>query len=504
MKFNQLITLLLLTSFSWSANASIDNSRNIKEAYKAILSLHFEKADVYLDEEKKQNPKNVLVDCIRTYKYFMKYSLSSEPDVLKSFENYYDKSLSALDDEDESDPYRLYYMADLYIQSAFVNAMASNFITAGFNYRKAYNTTYKNYELFPDFILNNKSLGVMNIGVGSVPKSYSWILDLLNLTGDINTGYKQFETMLNLSMNNKEYDYLFIETLMMYSFTQSSYNNGDETSALLDSIYASPQINEKYKNNQLYIFSKSSYHFHRKENDKAIICFKAIQNEYNTNPNKLYYLDYMYGNGLLYKLDINSLKYYKRYIYNYPGTNYVKACYHKSAWINLILKGENYYLPYMQKIIDNGSNLVDADKLALKEAESEEIPNPYLLKARMLFDGGYYNKADSVLFAAYKNDKITSERDKLEYIYRLGRINDERGNFILAEKYYKETIKKGRNYEYFYAAKSALQLGYKYESMGNYLQARKMYELIFDLDFNEYENSITQKAKSGLSRIEGK
>jgi len=503
-KINQSIFLLLLITFSWNAKASIDNSKNIKQAYKSILSLHFEEADMYLDKEEKKNPKNVLVNCIRTYKYFMKYSIGSESEALKSFENYYDRSLSALDDEDESNPYRLYYMADLYIQSAFVNAMASNFITAGFHYRKAYNTAYENYELFPDFILNNKSLGVMNIGVGSVPKSYSWILDLLNLTGEINTGYEQFERMLNLSMNDKKYDYLFIETLMMYSFTQSSYNNGDETSDLLDSIYACSEINEKYKNNQLYIFSKSSYHFHRKENDKALICFKSIQEEYNTNPNKLYYLDYMYGNSLLYKLDINSLKYFERYIYSYPGTNYVRACYHRSAWANLILKGENYYLPYMQKIIDNGSDLVDADKLALKEAESEEIPNPYLLKARMLFDGGYYNKADSVLLVAYKSGKIISERDKLEYIYRLGRINDEWGNFKLAEKYYKETIEKGRDYDYFYAAKSALQLGYQYEYMGNYVDARKMYELILDLDFDEYQNSITQKAKSGLSRIEGK
>ena len=501
MKLFKALLLIFLISFSWKAYASIDNNSNIKEAYKAVLSLRLETARQLLDNEKKLNPNNVLVSCIRTYSYFMEYSISAKSESLANFEKYYDISLSSLEDEAESSPYKRYYMADLYIQNAFVNAIASNFITAGFSYRKAYNTIYENRELFPNFILNNKSLGVMNIGVGSVPKSYTWMLDLLNLSGNINTGYKQFEYMLNLSITNSDYEYLFIETLMMYSFTQSSYNNGDETSAFLDSLYNSEEINNKYKNNQLYVFSKSSYYLHKKENDKALHCFESIQNEYNSNPNKLYYLDYMYANSLLYKQQESCLKYYNRYIETYAGTNYVGACLLRSSWASLIMKGEKYYLPYKQKIIDNGTDLVDADKLALKEAKSDEIPNKHLLKARMLFDGGYYHKSDSVLRAAYRDAKIISERDKLEYVYRLGRIYDELGNFTVAEIYYKESIEKGRDYKYFYAAKSALQLAYRYESMGRYSEAENMYNLIFDLDFNEYHNSITQKAKSGLSRL---
>ncbi len=484
--------------------ASIETNENCKNAYKAVLSLKLNTARLILDKEEEINPSNTVVLCIRAYAYFMEYALSSKKDAFDNFNLYLDKSLSALDNENKNNPYRLYYISDLYIESAFANAMESNFITSAYHYRKAYSAVYDNYELFPNFALNKKSLGIMNIGIGSVPKSYTWILNLLNLKGNINTGYQQLEDMLNLSINKPEYNYLFVETLMMYSFTQGSYTNESSRSKLLEKIYSnSSTFFNKYKDNQLFMFSKSSYHSHSNNNEKLINTLKLIQKEYTSNPFKLYYLDYMYGEALLHKLDRNCLKYYTRYLNNFPGTNYKRACLHKSAWIDLITKGKKYYLPYKQRIIDNGTELVDADKLALKEAESDEIPNVELLKSRMLFDGGYYPKADSIISMASKNGKINTTKDKLEYTYRRGRIYDEWGKFDKAEYYYKKCIKDAKDYKYFYAAKSALQLGYHYENMKKYSKAKEMYELILDLDFDEYQNSITQKAKSGLSRLEG-
>jgi len=501
-KYINQIFILLFFLFSTGATASIETNNNCKIAYRAVLSLRLETAHLILDKEEETNPNNVVVSCIRTYAYFMEYAISSKKDAFEKFEDNLNKSIDALDDEDENSPYRLYYISDLYIESAFANAMESNFITAAYNYRKAYNAVYENYELFPDFTLNKKSLGIMNIGVGSVPKSYTWILNILNLSGNINTGYKQLEEMLKLSIDNPKYNYLFIETLMMYSFTQGSYNNAGSRSQMLENIYNNPKYVNKYKNNQLFMFSKSSYHSHSNNNEKLIESLSLVQPEYTSNPYKLYYLDYMYGDALLHKLDENCLKYYTRYIVNYTGTNYIRACLQKSAWTYLITKGEKYYIPYKQKIIDIGADLVDADKLALKEAESDEIPNVYLLKSRVLFDGGYYAKADSIINLANERGKIITTKDKLEYTYRRGRIYDEWGKFDKAEAYYKKSIEGAKNYKYFYAAKSALQLGYQYENIGKYSEAKKMYELILELDFDEYQNSITQKAKSGLSRLE--
>ena len=54
---------------------------------------------------------------------------------------------------------------------------------------------------------------------------------------------------------------------------------------------------------------------------------------------------------------------------------------------------------------------------------------------------------------------FSNEKHIIEYFYRKGRIYDEMQNIILAKENYQKTIDLGRNTNYFFAAKSALQLG---------------------------------------------
>ena len=124
------------------------------------------------------------------------------------------------------------------------------------------------------------------------------------------------------------------------------------------------------------------------------------------------------------------------------------------------------------------------------------------MRSRLFFDGGFYYKADSVLQKGNDLQAYKTERNKIEYTYRKGRIYDEWGYFTKAEKYYLQTIKDSRDMKYYYAAKSALQLGYGYEKKGNIDNAIEMYKLILDLDFDEYNAGITQKAKAGLNRTQ--
>ena len=67
--------------------------------------------------------------------------------------------------------------------------------------------------------------------------------------------------------------------------------------------------------------------------------------------------------------------------------------------------------------------LLDDDKLAEKEATKKEAPNVYLLKARLLSDGGYYEKAISTILRKSQQKYIklremflNSHTDLQEYI----------------------------------------------------------------------------------------
>jgi tetratricopeptide (TPR) repeat protein len=126
------------------------------------------------------------------------------------------------------------------------------------------------------------------------------------------------------------------------------------------------------------------------------------------------------------------------------------------------------------------------------------VPNIILLKARLLFDGGYYNKAKNLLLTdinGFKDDDI------IERYYRLGRIAQKSGDIDEAKLYLKKTIETGKNSTRYFAGNAALQLGIIYEKENNFEKAKHYYNICRTLDFDEYETSIKEKAKQGLERV---
>jgi hypothetical protein len=501
---NKSLLFLFVSSFFFvkNANSNIDFNNNCKKAYEYVLSFHFDKADSILQIEKRENPDNSVVETIKCSSSFLKYINSNKKEDLKHYYSDYEFAIGKIDKESDDNPYKLYFLADLYLHSAFVNALQSNFFTSIVHFKKAYNSIKENKKKFPKFVLNDKSLGLVNIAIGSIPKSYNWTLTILNLKGNSKLGNYQLEQFLTNCIQRKEYNYLFVESVVLYSFTHNSFAYKNDTNNILSTIYHDPHYTKLYKNNQAFAYSKAAYFQHLKQNDNTLKTLQSIQNEFLQNKYKLYYLDYMLGECLLFKNDNTSITYFDRYISDYPGKNYLKSATYKKSWAYLLDSDIDSYKDELGKIDDIGVTFFDSDKQAQKAANQNFTPNVEILRGRLLFDGGYYKKADSVLQQAYKNGYINTEHDKLEYIYRQARIYDEMGKHEVAEVYYKMTIKKGRELPYYFAANSALNLAFYYEENGQLEKAKTMYQLCLDLDFDEYQNSITQKAKAGINRIE--
>ena len=203
---------------------------------------------------------------------------------------------------------------------------------------------------------------------------------------------------------------------------------------------------------------------------------------------------------LLYKQDFSSANYFQKYISEYKGRSYWRSACQKLAWIYLIQGDTAKYKQQIKKCIEFGGDNRDSDLQATKEAERGTIPNVSLLKARLLFDGGYYHEAEEVLKSS--NRLMFSQRDNIEYIYRFARIYDEWGKEKYAISNYKRCIAAGQNFPYYFAANSSLHLGYIYERKGDIVMAKVLYQKCLDMDFDEYHNGITQKAKAALNRLE--
>ncbi len=83
------------------------------------------------------------------------------------------------------------------------------------------------------------------------------------------------------------------------------------------------------------------------------------------------------------------------------------------------------------------------------------------------FDGGYYKKALKIL-EGLSTSSFTTEKEKVEFTYRAGRIYHAGGEPDKAKGFYAATIKNGSTLIYYYTtAAAALQLAIVYEEEKN-------------------------------------
>jgi tetratricopeptide (TPR) repeat protein len=116
----------------------------------------------------------------------------------------------------------------------------------------------------------------------------------------------------------------------------------------------------------------------------------------------------------------------------------------------------------------------------------------------MLYDGGYYSKAQNLLIL---NGKffINAIHDG-EYYYRLGRVTDALKNYKDALEYYELTITSSDTDKY-YACSAALNAGLIYEILKKDKLALTYFNKCLSLNPAGYSSSLHQKAKSGIDRV---
>jgi tetratricopeptide (TPR) repeat protein len=269
---------------------------------------------------------------------------------------------------------------------------------------------------------------------------------------------------------------------------------GDGTSAwkiLHDNGFPQPE-------NLMSIYVCAQVGVHGNNNEEALQAFNTsyAKDSYANFP----LVDYLHGLALLNKLDSNAASYFKRFVIENKGENHIKSSFQKIAWCYLLQNDTTNYYHFIRKAENLGGTVLDADKQAKKEAETNHAPNPGLLKARLLFDGGYYFEGLAAM-QSMPFSNFHSVDDQTEYLYRLGRIYNEVGKSDSAIIYYAKAIDTGKNLTRYFAANSALESGKIYEKQGDKEKARYYYNLCISFPTHEYKDGLDQKAKAGLNRI---
>lgn len=489
-----LLIAVFIVATSNHLQASFDFNVNCQKAYQEALNVRLDLARNYIEKEKQSNPDNKLVYLIENYiDYFHILATDSKTAFDKLKKNKSDR-LASLSEADKDSPYYLFSQAEINLQWALLRGRYQEYVTSALEIKRAYNMLQDNAEKFPDFLPNRIALGMVNAILGSLPSGAQKALGTLGVHGNTMRGEKMLESLVE-QLPRTDYALFYDESV--FYLMQIWVNITKKKDAYSNIVALSQKMN---KNSLLKVYVQAYTSFKTGHNDAAItyLTNRPKDPSYTSYP----YLDYLLAMAKVNRLDLSAINTFQQFVKASNGASMVKDAYLHMAYIALIKEDKATYKRYIERVASEGTTYDERDKQAMNEA-SDAQPNVALLKARFLFDGGYYEKARQVL----KQENVNNyqlKRDKIEYCYRFGRLCHEVGETQNAIKLYSYAIDLGHDSKYYYAANAAVFVGNIYEKKREYKQAAEYYNRAIAMKNHDYEGSIENKAKEGLNRIGGK
>ncbi len=492
----KIVFLFLLAIFHSGAYAEkvYEFNSTCQQAYGEITELKLNNGIALIEKAKKENPDNLIPYVLESYVDFFTLFFNEDPAEYKIRKERFEQRISLLKKGPESSPFYLFCLGAVYLQKAAVAVKFGEMWTAGFNFKHGYALIKENKKAFPTFTPNDLIYGGLRAIIGTIPKGYQWLASLFGIKGSITEGMKTIKGFVYSKdpwaklMNN--------ESSFFYCYLLFYIENKKE-----EAIQFIQDRKLDVVNNHLFAYMAANLGINNKQTEyaKNVMLNKSKSPEYLQTG----VWDFEMGFVKLYHAETaEAIQYFERFLANFKGKFYVKDVYQKLSWCYYLQGNTAAAQAARNNVLKKGSTDADADQQALKEAKSGKWPNPVLLKARMMNDGGYDKEALELL-SGKTVESFGKEEEKLEFEYRLARINDDLGKGDEAIQYYLEAIRLGESRTEYYAARAAWQIGQIYEKRGEKAKAMVFYNRCLDMDDHDYKNSLDQKAKSGIARCKG-
>jgi tetratricopeptide (TPR) repeat protein len=391
----------------------------------------------------------------------------------------------------QNSPYYLYSLGLAHLHKSLVAIRFDKNWEAALDFRKAYLNFKENKRKYPKFTPNDVYLGILTTVIGTIPKGYQWMANVLGLSGRISDGNAMVLRYLNsrdeLSERARN------EALLVYPYLIMNFEGNKEKT--FDFI---TKNNYDLKNNQMHAYMATNLYLNHQQSAKALAIVNGLNDSDAYLKLPFWQLEIGYANLNELKLD-KAQKAFTEFIATFKGNFYIKDAYERLSWIAYLQGDMKKANAYRASVLKYGNQITDADKQAYQNAKSGQWPNPILLKARLLSDGGYQSQALYSLAGKTSID-FPSESEKTEFAYRLGRIYDLMGQDDQAIKFYNSAIEKGADLTDYFAARAALQIGLIYEQKNVFTKAIQYFNTCIEMKNHAFKNSLDQKAKSGIQR----
>ena len=486
-----LILILLASPFISGANC-FELTPTLEMAHRAILSLHLKESDAFLAQERQANPDNLLPllfensrECLELFLSEDEHRYSHLVPNRKSRIQQIDKATCV------SSPWKRFLTAEIRIQWAAVRIRFGDHLQAFFELSKAQRLLNDNLEEHPDFLLNHRSLALLDIISGAIPKEYHWIVRWFSsMTPNQDSGIAQMDSLLE-SPNWPSEGFLD-ETIILYlQILHTLAQEPGKAWSKAKSMKFNPESNPLH----CFLLASMATKAGLPEKAQAILQNRPPVSTSFPFPQ----LDYLHGAILLNGLCPESEFFLERFINSFKGKTFVKTAYLKLSWFHL-LEGDTLEFHKHRKLCMQARNSNrEEDEHAHLTALNTKLPNISLLKARLLFDGSQYGKALESL-NSLQIDNLHAD-EILEFYYRRARIRHNSDDVENAITDYLKTIDLGSSSQWHYACNSALSLGNIYESLGQKEKAGYYYALCLSLQPSHFRKSIHHKARTAQTKL---
>ena len=465
----------------------------LQRAYFEIQKLRIQTARNLIQEERSLNEENVLIAYLDNYADLHYLMISEDKATYKKLIEKEDSRLAAVGRLPDSSPYKRLFQADIRLHWAFAKIKFGNEVSGAWEVIKAYKLLDENRKKFASFMPTLKSLGFLHVLIGSVPENYTWVTKILGLRGNIDQGIEEIQTVIAEEPFFRQEAELM--NLLLHAYTLQL---GPKQLARVK------QLPKDHPDNLLLHFFATTI-LMKEGNSKEASWYLGEApsgNEYIPFP----FLNYLRGEIALQqgKYD-TAFTWYTTFQKEYRGFNYIKDSNLKMFMCKWLSNHDNEALPFIRKIENEGSAIIEADKLALRmagEYTSGKITaqQKILYKSRYATDGGYLSEAMGFLSPVSENS-FTSLSDKTEFNYRKGRILQKSAKDNEATPYLDRAVALSKGSPIGFGATAALQLGYIYKDSGQKTKAVQSFKTAMSYKKYEYKNSIDSKARAALTAM---
>ncbi|MEL6275441.1 MAG: hypothetical protein AAFQ37_09800 [Bacteroidota bacterium] len=457
--------------------------------YEQVLRLELDSAATSLATLQSQQPHNLVYEHLASYVDFFQLYLTEDKALLEKRLPEKDRRIRSLERLPKESPWRNYAIAEVRLHWALIRLRFESYYPAFRDVNKAHKLLRDNAKRFPDFLPTYKDLGLLHAAVGSIPPQFKWGVELLSsLKGSIAEGSEEMQ----LALVDEDHPF-HRETAVLYALLRLHLaNEPDAAWQIVNELGLRPN------DNKLHCFVLSNIAMRSGRNNRAIALLEKQPR--GGTAQDFPYLDFMLGLAKLRNLDPSARIHFQSFLLRFAGQHFIKEAHQKIAWSELLRNRVDLYRKRMAEVGQKGGATAGGDRNARNEAQREQPPHLGLLKARLLFDGAYFQRARTVMDTIQDSSLQTPELE-LEYFYRTGRILHGLKDYPGALSFYERTISLGQQSDAFFACNAALQAGLIEELRGNNNKARTYFELCLSMSPDEYRTGLHIQAKAGLNRI---